>query len=86
MTEMPASNDIVTVGRANGQAHGYATYVDEISAMPSEELVRQYDAGVIPESVLLRHALYLLDESEARNAKCVAMLMEMEKKLSAMMK
>ncbi len=81
MSELPESNDIVKVTHGNGNIN----YVDDLSdtkRMSHDEIIYCHASGEIPDNILLHHALLLLDEAEIKNAKFVALLANLEKKLS----
>ncbi len=85
MNDLPESNDIVKVSRGDGRIN-FIDDMDDLPRMSYEDIVNCHGQGVISDKVLLHNALLLLEESEARNAKCVAGLIALKEKLAIMSK
>lgn len=70
MTNLPESNEIVTVTPAAVDI-GLIEYIDDVAGMDYNDILIAKSDGAIPDDVLLRRALRLLADAEARYERLV---------------
>lgn len=88
MNGIPQSNEIVTVSSCIDGV-GSIDYVDDydcMTIMDRSNLEKMRKEGLIPESVLLHHALCSLEDAEDRCANLVALVDILRKKIGRLNK